>query len=152
AAEQVVERAFRSPDIRRRLLGPPAADVVPYGGRGLLPVRDEARKTLRLSAAPPDPAQQELDRAGEVLRAFTDRAWRRPVTYDELARLLRFVEASQKAGEGVEPGLRLALQAVLASPHFLFKVEREAAAAGPGVAHPVNGFELATRLSYLLWS
>jgi hypothetical protein len=155
AAERVVERAFRSPEIRRRLLSPPAGDVVPYGGRGLLPVRDEARKTLRLSAAgapPPDPAQQELDRAGEVLRAFADRAWRRPVTYDELARLLRFVEASQKAGEGVEPGLQLALQAVLASPHFLFKVERDAAAAGPGVAHPVHDFELATRLSYFLWS
>src|SRR5262249_17754759 len=63
AAERVVERAFRSPEIRGRLLSPPAADVVPYGGRGLLPVRAEARKTLRLSAPPPDPAQQELDRA-----------------------------------------------------------------------------------------
>jgi hypothetical protein len=145
AAEQAVDRAFASPEARRRLLNPPEQDRMPYGVRGLLPVRDDARKGLVGVPPPTDPAQAELDRAGNVLRAFADRAYRRPVTYDELARLLRFVEESQRSGEGTEPGMRLALEAVLASPHFLFKVE---GGGGPAAA---GDWALATRLSYFLW-
>jgi hypothetical protein len=155
AAERVVDRMFQDAATRRRLLEPSAEDFVPYGARGLLPVRDEPRKVLRLSAADGpatlDAAQQNLDRAGLVLRVFADRAYRRPVRYDELPRLLRFVEESQKAGLGTEPGLRLALQAVLASPHFLFLVERDDGPVSPGGIRALNDWELATRMSYFLW-
>jgi hypothetical protein len=146
AAEKVMERVFQSPQARQRLLNPPAEDVVPFGSRGLPPARDEPRKGFR--PPPVDPARQDVDHAALVLRVFTDRAYRRPITYAELTRLLHFVERSQKAGEGTEPGLRLALQAVLSSPHFLFKVEEDAGA----TSRLLNEFELATRLSYFLWS
>ncbi|HEY1380836.1 MAG TPA: DUF1592 domain-containing protein, partial [Gemmataceae bacterium] len=153
AAERIIEQAYQSPEARQRLLNPPAADPVPAGLRGVtVPVREPARKVLRLSAAdaPPAPtaADTELDRAYRVLRAFADRAFRRPVTHEEVTRMLKFVEAAQKNGDGADEGVKLALEAVLASPHFLFKVERER---GPG-AQPVDEFELATRLSYFLWS
>jgi hypothetical protein len=155
AAERVVNQVFLDPAARRRLLEPPAEDFVPYGTRGLLPVRDEPRKVLRLSTAdgpaPFDAAQKDLDRAALVLRVFGDRAYRRPLRYDELTRLLRFVEESQKAGEGRGPGLKLALQALLTSPHFLFLVEREDGAVSPGGSRALNDWELATRLSYFLW-
>jgi hypothetical protein len=149
AALRIVREMFQSPEARERLLNPPAEDVVPFGARGQPPARDEPRKGLhRVRTDMVDPTRRELDRAELVLRVFADRAYRRPVTYAELNRLLRFVEESQKAGEGTEPGLRLALQAVLISPHFLFKVEDRAGAE----PRPLNDFELATRLSYFLWS
>jgi hypothetical protein len=153
AAEQIVQRAYQSPEARQRLLNPPVEDAVPAGLRGVtIPTREPARKVLRLSAADappaPSPADVELDRAYRVLRAFADRAYRRPARHEEVTRLLRFVEAAQKNGEGTEEGIRLALQAILVSPHFLFKVELDG---GPGT-HPVGDLELATRLSYFLWS
>ena len=152
AAEKIVDRLFAAPDARNRLMNPPPYDSLPYGLRGLLPVRDEDRKTLHISQTPADPAQQEHNRAGNIIRAFADRAYRRPIRYDELNRLARFVEASLKEGAGIEPGLKLALQAVLASPHFLFQVEGWTAPANIGVTQANRDFELAGRLSYFLWS
>jgi mono/diheme cytochrome c family protein len=148
AAERVVDAAYRSETARERLLNPPPDDVVPPAERAFTaPVREDARKRLVLSAADvpaPDPGEEELRRAYDVIRAFADRAFRRPATHEEITRLLRFVEQAQRNGEGPERGLRLALEAVLVSPHFLFRVE-------PG-GRPINQYELATRLSYFLWS
>lgn len=77
----------------------------------------------------------------EIVKAFARRAYRRPVADDELDRLMA-LHAREKT-------LRLPLKAVLVSPHFLFRVEREQ----PGKhAYALSGPELATRLSYFLWS
>jgi hypothetical protein len=157
AAEKVVGAALQSPDTRRRLLNPSADDVVPPAYRGFTqPVREEPRKVLRTGPAdappPLDPQAQELLQAYNILRAFADRAYRRPVTHDELTRLLRFVESAQKNGEGYEQGIKLALQSVLVSPHFLFRFELDDNAVRADAVRPLNDFELATRLSYFLWS
>jgi prepilin-type N-terminal cleavage/methylation domain-containing protein len=153
AAERVVDAAFRSDATRRRLLNPPTEDVVPLSYRRItLPEREHVRERLVLSAAdlpPPDPAEEERQRAYVVLRAFADRAYRRPATHDEVNRLLRFVEEAQRNGDGYEHGIRVTFQAVLCSPQFLFRIEAPAAGSGGG---RVNDFELATRLSYFLWS
>jgi mono/diheme cytochrome c family protein len=152
AAETIVDRLFAEPGARARLFNLPAQDRMPYGLRGLLPVRDEPQKVLRLSSADlpaADAVQPELDRAGNLIREFADRAFRRPITYQELNRLLRFVETSHVAGEGTERGLRLALEAILTSPYFLFRIDHPPRAESVPVAHD---FELATRLSYFLWS
>jgi hypothetical protein len=152
AAARVVEAAFRDDRARRRILNPPA-DNVPVTYRGYIaPVREQPRKRLILSGAdlpPVDPKEDELQQALNSLRAFADRAYRRPATQDELVRLLRLVEAAQRNGEGTEKGLRLALRAVLVSPHFLFRNE---AAARPERRQATNQFQLAARLSYFLWS
>ena len=55
-------------------------------------------------------------------------------------------------GEPVEEGIRLALQAILVSPHFLFRIETDPNHGDAASAHPISEYELATRLSYFLWS
>jgi hypothetical protein len=98
-----------------------------------------------------DLAAQAEACASQVLAAFAYRAWRRPAAETELARLMSVVQVAKTHGDSLETGLALALRAVLVSPHFLFRVELdpEPRSLAP---HPLSGFELATRLSYFLWS
>jgi hypothetical protein len=148
AAERAVDAAFRHDEGRRRLLNPPDSPVPLAYRQVRLPERDHVRDRLVLSSRdlpPPDPVEEERQRAYPVLMAFADRAFRRPTTHDEVTRLLRFAEDARREGEGVEHGVRLAFQAALCSPRFLFRTE----SASPG---RVDDFELAARLSYFLWS
>ena len=55
-------------------------------------------------------------------------------------------------GQSTEQGIQLALQAMLVSPHFLFRIERDPNPTGPAKVHPISDLELASRLSYFLWS
>lgn len=90
--------------------------------------------------------------ARPLLRRFADRAYRRPVTADELDRLLALVDLAEKDGASFERAMQYAVQAVLVSPHFLFKVEIDERPDDVTAFHPVNDYELATRLSYFLWA
>jgi hypothetical protein len=95
------------------------------------------------------PGAHEPDCARRIVADLARRAYRRPPEAAEVDRLLRFVEMAKQDGEPFEEGVRLALQAILVSPQFLFRIERDPA---PGVVRRLNDFELATRLSYFLWS
>ncbi|MDP8979535.1 MAG: DUF1587 domain-containing protein, partial [Acidobacteriota bacterium] len=86
------------------------------------------------------------------LQEFARRAWRRPVSAAEVESLARFVEMAQQNGDSFEQGMRVAVEAVLVSPHFLFRIERDAEPGNPAKQHRVGDFELASRLSYFLWS
>ncbi len=66
--------------------------------------------------------------------------------------LLRFVSLAQQQGDGFEQGIQLALEAILVSPHFLFRIESDAKPTDPTATHPISDLELASRLSYFLWS
>ena len=90
--------------------------------------------------------------AREIIERFTTRAYRRPVTAEEVSRLLRFTEGAIKRGDSFERGVQLALEAVLISPHFLFRGELQPEPDNPRSVHPINEFALASRLSYFLWS
>jgi hypothetical protein len=154
AAEKVTEAAFRSDAVRQRLLHPPLDDPMLLQYRAVAyPVRDFGKRLIHSTndLPPLSPAEKELDQTYQVLRSFADRAYRRPITHEELTRLLRFVEAAQKNGEGYEKGVRTALRAVLTSPHFLFRIETDAEP-GQASASGLDDFRLATRLSYFLWS
>jgi hypothetical protein len=85
---------------------------------------------------------QSWDCARRILESFARRAYRRPVASAEIDRLLQFVEQSRRDGDTPENGVLLAARAVLVSPNFLFKIERD----------PASEIELASRLSYFLWS
>jgi hypothetical protein len=87
----------------------------------------------------------------DILRAFARRAWRRPPADDEVARLAALVDVATAAGDDVTAGLRLALRGALVSPHFVFRVEldRDPASKKP---HRLTDWELASRLSYFVWS
>ncbi|HEY8376044.1 MAG TPA: DUF1595 domain-containing protein, partial [Nannocystis sp.] len=87
----------------------------------------------------------------EILRAFTRRAWRRPVTDAEVDALMQFVAGAKAAGDTWEQGLRVALQAVLVSPYFLYRIELDPDPTDL-TPHPLSDHELASRLSYFLWS
>ena len=89
--------------------------------------------------------------AEKIIRHFANRAFRRPVTDDEMASLLTFwnkVDADQRP---FNESIDLTLQAVLVSPQFLFRIEAEPTPKENGV-HTLTEYELASRLSYFLWS
>lgn len=88
----------------------------------------------------------------KILKSLASRAFRRPATPKELSRLGQLVALAQKNGDSYEEGIALALQAVLVSPHFLFRIEQDQPTAKPTTAHPITQHELASRLSYFLWS
>jgi len=90
--------------------------------------------------------------ARQILERFATRAYRRPVKPDEVARLSKLFQFADQPGEPFEQGIKHALKAVLVSPHFLFRIERDPDPNNPDAIHPVNQHELATRLSYFLWS
>lgn len=91
--------------------------------------------------------------AREILARFAGRAFRRPPRSDEIERLAGIVREEQNRGEGFEGAVGVALQAVLISPNFLFRVEEAGAGelAGKG-SRLLSDHALASRLSYFLWS
>ena len=98
----------------------------------------------------PRPGEHNDDCAREVVTKLARRAYRRPVTATDVDPLLGLVRQAQAAGDSFEEGIRLALQAVLLSPNFLFRIERDPAA-GEEV-RALDDHELAARLSYFLWA
>jgi hypothetical protein len=88
--------------------------------------------------------------ATEIIGHLARRAYRRPISESDLSSLMRFYDEGQTAG--FEPGVEMALRAMLASPKFVFRVERDPAAGSPGGVHPVSDIDLASRLSFFLWS
>lgn len=98
-----------------------------------------------------DTSKPKREQAREILTRFATKAYRRPVTKDEVERLLKFVDQTEKNKERFEAGVQLAMQAVLCSPKFLFRVELDHRPDSPD-PHPIDDFQLASRLSYFLWS
>jgi hypothetical protein len=93
------------------------------------------------------PLKGESPRA--TVAAFARRAFRRPPADDEIDRLMSLYDRAASRGDAPAKALRLPLKAILVSPHFLFRVERDQPGTGP---YRVRDHELATRLSYFLWS
>ena len=86
-----------------------------------------------------------------IFSAFGKRAWRRPLTGEELTRLDAFLDLAREEEEGFAEGIQLGLRAILLSPHFVYRVELDDDIAA-NETRRLNGYELATRLSYFLWS
>ena len=95
-------------------------------------------------------AEREVGCARTILTALAQRAYRRPATADDLAPLMELYEAARAEGSTFDAGIEQALRLVLASPKFLFRVETPPTAAGGG--ERVTDLELASRLSFFLWS
>ena len=97
------------------------------------------------------PGQTKAESTREVLTRFASKAYRRPVAKDELDRLITLVEKTEAGGEKWEAGIQLAMQAVLVSPKFLFRVELDDRPTN-FESHAIDEWQLASRLSYFLWS
>ena len=89
--------------------------------------------------------------AREILSRLARRAYRRPVSDDELAVLLDFYRQGRAAG-GFDDGVELAIRRLLVSPEFLYRIEADPDGAAPGAPYPVADLDLASRLSFFLWS
>src|SRR5439155_625180 len=122
AAERIVAKAFRVPQVRQRIV-----------------FRQPTEQT-------------KIDCARQIIERFAFRAYRRPVKSDEVDRLVGLVTQAESQGDSFDKGIQLALQAVLVSPHFLFRIELDPQPRDEKAIHSINDFELASRLSYFLWS
>ncbi|UQA56077.1 DUF1592 domain-containing protein [Polyangium aurulentum] len=97
-----------------------------------------------------DPASGEAC-LRKILADFGQRAWRRPLTEAEVTDLLGLIDKVKAEGDSVDKGIEVALRALLLSPHFIFRPEVEVGS-GSAAPHALNGYEIASRLSYFLWS
>lgn len=109
------------------------------------PLVSEAEKARRTGLLPPDDATPEV--VAEHLQRFAERAWRRPVKKEELDPYLQSVRDEREAGEKTADAYRVAMQGVLTSRHFIYLVEGDTVA-----REHLTDTELASRLSYFLWS
>jgi hypothetical protein len=144
-------------------------------GAGFLVASEEERPQLFFdnveirgpyNAKPPEPtaaykqificgqakADQTSACARQIISRFGRRAWRRPITPAETERLARFYDTARKDGFDFDQSVAFAIKAVLVSPQFLFRIERDENPNDPSAVHPVSQFELASRLSYFTWS
>ena len=90
--------------------------------------------------------------ASKIIGNLAHHAYRRPVAPEEISKLSALVAMAQKQGDSFEEGLVQAIQAMLVSPHFLFRIEQDRKATTAEAMRPVGQHELASRLSYFLWS
>ncbi len=139
------------------LLNPNAPQMFDDKGNGLFstvlldwiewegPLVSEAEKSRRAGLVPPDDATPEV--VSEHLLRFAERAWRRPVKTEELDQYLQSYRTEREAGEKMADAYRVALQGVMTSRHFIYLVEGDTVAR----VHLTDA-ELASRLSYFLWS
>ena len=89
--------------------------------------------------------------AKRILSSLARRGYRKPVTESDLRPVLSFYQAGRSEGS-LERGIQMGLQRILASPQFMFRVERDPVNQAPGTVHRINDVELASRLSFFLWS
>jgi hypothetical protein len=105
----------------------------------------------RIFVCRPSSSADEAHCARRILLTLARRAWRRPVTESDLEYLLPFYGAGRKEG-GFERGIQLAVERLLVSPQFLFRIERDPPGLAPGVPYRISDLDLASRLSFFLWS
>ena len=120
----------------------------PYDAAGAADTPSRARIfTCRPAGGAGEPAC-----ARDILSALARRAYRRPASGGELGVLLDFYEQGRQNGGSFEDGVELAIRRLLVSPEFLYRIEADPAGAAPGAPYPVSDLDLASRLSFFLWS
>ena len=105
----------------------------------------------RVFVCRPEALSEEEACAKQIITTLVRRAYRRPVTEVDTARPLEFYKQARETA-GFDAGIELALSAILVSPEFLFRVEQDPAGVEPHNAYRVSDLELASRLSFFLWS
>ena len=111
----------------------------------------ETPSRQRIFVCNPQEASNQEECARQILGKLLRRAYRRPVSDADLDRPLEFYRQASEAS-GFDAGIELALSAILVSPEFLFRVEQDPKDVDPETAYRVSDLELASRLSFFLWS
>jgi len=116
---------------------------------GPQPVSTESPSRKKILICDPASGRACVER---IVSNLARRAYRRPAKANETASLMKLVDLTQKEGMDVEHGIQTALTAILVSPDFLFRIERDSEPKNPAATHRITDIELASRLSYFLWS
>jgi hypothetical protein len=119
----------------------------PYDLKG----QTKTPSTRKIFTCRPSATLSESACARSIIARLAGQAYRRPLAAADIAPLMRVYEQERKASD-FDHGIQLAIRAILVSPQFLFMEERDPAGATPGSIHRISDLELATRISFFLWS
>jgi Protein of unknown function (DUF1592)/Protein of unknown function (DUF1588)/Protein of unknown function (DUF1587)/Protein of unknown function (DUF1595)/Protein of unknown function (DUF1585)/Planctomycete cytochrome C len=100
----------------------------------------------------PNESSQEGECARRIISTLASKAFRRPVTDADVETMLEFFHAGRKEGGSFDTGIQAVVQRVLVDPEFIYRSEIEPAAVAPGSPYRISDLELASRLSFFLWS
>jgi hypothetical protein len=152
-----VDQSVWQPALRETLeahnpAGMPRLDTVTIAGPyEVFGVSDTPSRQIIFSCRPASAAEASSC-AEEIVARLARRAFRRPVGDQDVAAPMRFYHDERANGGDFDRGIHAALTRILMSPSFLFRVEQDPEDADPGAVHPVSDIELASRLSFFLWS
>ena len=111
----------------------------------------ETPSRRRIFTCRPTSPEEEIPCAREIITRIGTEAYRRPLNENDMAGLMGFF-GKGAASRDFEAGIQLALQAILASPHFVFRIEEPVAGSKPGQSYRISDIDMASRLSFFLWS
>jgi len=131
--------------------GNPAVEIVSIAGPYGAPARGESPSRQKVFVCRPRATADEEPCARKILSTLAARAYRRPVADDETRTLLQFYAAGRRESD-FDAGIQRGIERILAAPSFLFRVERAPASAPAGAVYRVGDLDLASRLSFFLWS
>jgi hypothetical protein len=131
--------------------GVPQVDLVTIRGPLLVSGTGDSPSRRRIFSCRPESPSRERACASAILSRLGRLAYRRPVTNDDVDALMAAFALGRTGGD-FDAGIRVALQRMLADPEFVFRVERSPSRAQPGSVHRISDLELASRLSFFLWS
>ncbi len=131
--------------------GNPALGSVQISGPYAVDGPGDTPTRRRIFTCTPATAADEPGCAREILSALARRAYRRPATEADVGTLLDFYESGRRDGS-FDDGIGFALERLLADPDFLYRIERDPVDIARGASYPVSDIELASRLSFFLWS
>ena len=135
--------------------GAPDVDTVAIGGPYDSKTLEETPSRQRIFVCHPAVNADEISCARKILSPLARRAYRRPVTEEDVQTLLGFFKAGRDPknnGGGFEAGIETALERILVGPEFLFRIERDPANTAPDTAYRISDLELASRMAFFLWS
>jgi mono/diheme cytochrome c family protein len=151
-SDEVLQPFFRDNNPSGGMNGIPAVERVeilgPYNPTG--PGDTPARRAVFVCH--PTSEADEPGCATRIFSAVATRAYRRPLTSDDLVTPLQFYLEARAKGDGFEKGIQAGLGYVLSSPGFVYRTETDAPGAVPGTVHRLSDLELASRLAFFLWS
>jgi hypothetical protein len=150
--QEVLQPFAREKHDARMDVGIPELDQIVIEGPLSIAGSGDSPSRARIFSCYPASAADEAPCATEILSTLARRAYRRPISDAERDRLVGLYETERAKGRNFEAGVQTGLAYILVAPQFLFRVEQDAAGVAPGSLYRINDLELATRLSFFLWS
>ncbi len=132
--------------------GEPVIDRITIQGPGKPAGAGDTPSRRRVFICRPANGADEVPCAKKIISTLARRAYRRPLNDNDLETLLGFYQMGRNSGGNFDMGIEAAIQRILASPSFLFRFEPDPANAAPETPYRLSDLELASRLSFFLWS